>query len=392
MDKKDTWAYQSLDKRDLRLDFMRGLIMLYVVVVHFEFASLFSLLAWERLGIVSSAEGFVLLSGLVLGLVYRNHTQTFGLYQSVKRLWLRAFKLYKVNLFVILTIPLLGLLPLINTFEVTHWWVPALRSQAYHLYPDDTQSLWVWLWQALSLKIGPHQFQIIGLYVILLGLAPTAIIAIIKGQLRWLLLFSWSIYIVNLFFNYRLTPARFELGFPLLSWQLLFFNGLIIGYYKDQVLGWLVDDKNRWVGHVAAILCLAFIALSFSAPNKLFWPWQNFSFIPTATYQEIYGFWFNKTILGPGRLLNNIVLFITMYILLSRYWRAFNNTLGWLLIPLGQSSLYIFFVHVYLLLLVTNLPIPIHDNFWVGTIIHGSIFLLLWIMVKKQFLFNLIPR
>ncbi|MEJ2620659.1 MAG: OpgC domain-containing protein [Candidatus Thiodiazotropha sp.] len=219
MDKKDFLAYQSSDKRDLRLDFMRGLIMLYVVVVHFEFASLFSLFAWGRLGIVSSAEGFVLLSGLVLGLVNRNYTQNFGLSQSIKKLWLRAFKLYKVNLFVILTIPLLGLLPLVNTFDVTHWWVPALRSQAYYLYPSDSQSLWVWLWQAIALKIGPHQFQIIGLYVILLGLAPIAIIAIIKGHLRWLLLLSWTLYVVNLFFNFRVTSARFEFGFPLLSWR-----------------------------------------------------------------------------------------------------------------------------------------------------------------------------
>ncbi|MEJ2246741.1 MAG: OpgC domain-containing protein, partial [Acidobacteriota bacterium] len=64
------WAYPAKDKRDLRLDFMRGLIMVYVVVVHIECYSLFSLFAWERLGIISSAEGFVFLSGLVAGLVY----------------------------------------------------------------------------------------------------------------------------------------------------------------------------------------------------------------------------------------------------------------------------------------------------------------------------------
>ena len=36
MDQNDRWAYPAKDKRDLRLDFMRGLIMVYVLVVHIE--------------------------------------------------------------------------------------------------------------------------------------------------------------------------------------------------------------------------------------------------------------------------------------------------------------------------------------------------------------------
>jgi hypothetical protein len=392
MDKKKPLAYQSPDKRDLRLDFMRGLIMIYVVVVHLEYPSLFSLLAWERLGIVSSAEGFVMLSGLVVGLVYGHYARTLGLHNAAKRLWMRALTLYRVNLFVILSIPLLGLLPFINTFDVTNWWPPAVHNQAYYLYPADSEPLYLWLWEAATLQIGPHQFQIIGLYVVLMGLAPVAILAIMKGYLRWLLLFSTAAYITNLHFNFRLTPARFELGFPLLSWQFLFFSSLVTGYYKHQVLGWLLTDANQWLGRLAMLLCIGFIFLSFNAPDKLFWPWQSFSLIQADTYHYIHGLWFNKTILGPGRLLNNLALFITMYILLSRYWQLFNQALGWLLIPLGQASLYIFIVHVYIILLVSNLPIPVQESFWWGTLVHGASIMVIWIMVKYRFLFNVIPR
>ena len=56
--------------RDLRIDFLRGLVMLVVITVHLEYFSLFAMFAWERVGLVSSAEGFVALSGLVVGLVY----------------------------------------------------------------------------------------------------------------------------------------------------------------------------------------------------------------------------------------------------------------------------------------------------------------------------------
>ncbi|MEJ2609729.1 MAG: OpgC domain-containing protein [Candidatus Thiodiazotropha sp.] len=392
MDKSNRLAYPALNNRDLRLDFMRGLIMIYLVVVHMEFYSFFSLLAWERLGIVSSAEGFVLLSGIVVGLVYGNRAKTEGLLPTAKKLWQRAFKLYRVNLFVILSIPILGLLPFIDIYDVSHWWVPVTRSEVYYLYPASTAPWWMWIWQAVMLQIGPHQFQIIGLYVVFLSLAPMAIQALIRGYAGRLLLISWALYIANLFLSLRITPARFELGFPLLTWQLLFFNGLVIGFYREQVLGWLVAEKNRWVGWLAAILCLGFILLSFSAQHHIFWPWETGSLISGETYQYLRRYWFGKTSLGPGRLLNNAALFITMYILLTHYWVVFNKALGWLLIPLGQASLYVFTLHVYVILLVSNLPIPLQDNFIWGTIVHGSAITLIWLMVKNRILFNWIPR
>jgi hypothetical protein len=387
-----SWAYQNLDRRDLRLDFMRGLIMIYLVVVHMEFFSLFSLLAWERLGLVSSAEGFVLLSGIVVGLVYAKRAKDEGLIPAAKRLWRRAFKLYRVNVFVILSIALLGLIPFINVHDLTHWWIPGDRPNAHYLYPAETAPWWEWLWKAFTLQIGPHQYQVIGLYVVLMGLAPLVIFLLLRGQWFWILLVSWIVYISNLFLMIRLTPTKFELGFPLLTWQLLFFNGLVIGFYREQILSWLIADSNRWVGWLAGFICLGSVFLAFNNPYAMFWPWESLSFIAPDTFQNIYGFWFNKTMLGPGRLLNNAALFVTMYILLSRYWLGFNRVLGWFLIPLGQASLYVFTVHIYIILLVINLPIQIHDNIVWGTTIHGGSLLLIWLMVKHKVLFNWIPR
>jgi hypothetical protein len=371
---------------------MRGLIMIYLVVVHMEYDSLFSLFMWEHFAIVSSAEGFVMLSGIVVGMVYGRRAQKEGLWPAAQRLWQRAFKLYRVNVFVILSIALLGLLPFLNMFEVTHWWVPGERNHAYALYPSMDAPWWEWLWKALLLKIGPHQFQILGLYVVFLGLAPLVIMALMRGHSSWVLLVSWAIYIVNLFVAIRVTPARFELGFPLLTWQLLFFNGLVAGFHHDKVFGWLVADKNRWAGWLSAALCLAFMFLALNTPYLMFWPGDTFSFIPAETFQHIRDLLFDKTHLGLGRVLNNLVLLITMYILLSRYWLGFNKMLGWLLIPLGQASLYVFTLHVYAILLVSNLPIPVLDSFVWASMAHGATILVIWWMVKRQVLFRWIPR
>ena len=121
--------------RDLRLDFLRGLIMLLVIIVHMEYFSLLSMFAWERIGYVSSAEGFVVLSGIVLGIVYKKRLLREGFKSSALKLWKRSFQLYRVNLFVILSIALLGEFPFINTFEVTHWAPITAKDQIYHLYP-----------------------------------------------------------------------------------------------------------------------------------------------------------------------------------------------------------------------------------------------------------------
>src|SRR5258707_14069393 len=76
---RQPWAYSpTADGRDLRIDFLRGMGMLVLVVVHFELFSLYNFLAWERIGVISGAEGFVIFSGCVIGLIYRRRLEQKG--------------------------------------------------------------------------------------------------------------------------------------------------------------------------------------------------------------------------------------------------------------------------------------------------------------------------
>ena len=99
-----------------------------------------------------------------------------------------------------------------------------------------------------------------------------------------------------------------------------------------------------------------------------------------------------KSKLGIGRLVNVVVLFIAIYALLTTCWQPFHKALGWFFIPLGQASLYVFFIHIFFLLLVANTPFPGYNNFWVNTGIHAFVLASVWIMVKKEFLFRWIPH
>lgn len=386
------YAYPNNGGRDLRLDFLRGLIMIVVITVHMEYYSFFSLFVWGRIGLISSAEGFVALSGIVLGIVYRKRIKRDGFKRSALNLWKRSFQLYRANIFVILSIALLGLLPFVDIFQVTHWVPITEQDKAFALYPPAATPWFEIVIQALLLRIGPHQFQIIGLYVGLIAVAPFILYCLDRKKTIGLIIASCIIFWVGQKYHFRVTGARFEWGFPTLIWQLLFIVGMATGYHGEKVLGYITERKNKALIIFSIYLSLAFLMLALNNPNAVFWPLRDLAVLDDAVYHKIYMGWFQKSTLGLGRIFNNMTLFIVFYYMLSHYWLPINKMLGWLLIPLGQASLYVFILHVYFIILFNNTPLGSYHNFWINTAIHTTTILLIWAMVKRQFLFQFIPR
>lgn len=80
------------------------------------------------------------------------------------------------------------------------------------------------------------------------------------------------------------------------------------------------------------------------------------------------------------------------YAVLTVAWKPINAVMGWLWIPLGQASLYVFIVHVFFVLAVANIPGLDRQSFWQGTLIHTAVIAVIYLMVRKRFLFSVIPR
>ena len=58
-------------QRDLRIDTLRGLMLVIMMVTHIRwFAIPTAWTTYQPIGFVTAAEGFVFLSGLVAGIVY----------------------------------------------------------------------------------------------------------------------------------------------------------------------------------------------------------------------------------------------------------------------------------------------------------------------------------
>ena len=86
--------------RLLELDALRGLMLVLMTITHLP-TRLSSPLG-QPFGYVSAAEGFVLLSAYMAGLVYGRTAQKKGIDEMAGAFWRRAFKVYACHLAILL--------------------------------------------------------------------------------------------------------------------------------------------------------------------------------------------------------------------------------------------------------------------------------------------------
>jgi fucose 4-O-acetylase-like acetyltransferase len=109
-------------------------------------------------------------------------------------------------------------------------------------------------------------------------------------------------------------------------------------------------------------------------------------------YRNIYAALFERTYLEPGRLLNVVLVVIAGYALLSAYWKPIDAAMGWFFIPLGQATLYVFIMHIFFALIISNVPVLREGTVWLNSLAYVLVLLLMWAMVKTKFLFRIVPR
>lgn len=394
------WRYDDRGwTRDLRIDFLRGFVFLLLFTSHFPVFSWFSLIGWERLGVISSAEMFILLSGIVTGAVYGKRLKSDGLDECTVKLLKRSWTLYKTAVIAAGIVALLRLLPWLDTTALTTFTDP-VSGMVYPLYPPLDAGFLSNLLHVLVLAASPHQFQIVGLYVALFILTPFLFWAIDRGWTAWLLALSWACYLIDQFTpetqpgtaQITITVAQFEYAFPLIAWQLLFVHGVVAGYYRKQIMAFFDTAAGRGTIALCVLLSLALMVFSLNHPLDQMPAWSKLDFISPATFDALYRDWFLKYRLGPGRVVNIVALLISAMALLTVAWKPIYRGLGWLFIPLGQQSMYVFFMHLFLILLVFNTPLPQLGNVWINTAIHALSILACWVMVRTRFLFRWVPH
>jgi hypothetical protein len=380
--------------RDLRFDFIRGFAMAIVVVNHLPAPSYFYVFSQERIGVVTGAEIFVIICGLVLGLTHRSYIERGSWRQSAGKLVRRAGLLYLCVVVVSLLAWVMA--QMVPKFGLLTVWTDASGVDV-PLYLEHPRSHPLrLLGDILFIKSTPWQFNIIGLYVLLILASPLALWLLFKQRAGWLMAISVSLYIIpHVFQVRRLTPMAFENAFPLLAWQLPFVLGMIAGYHHRRLGAWL---RTRW-GTVARVAVVAlFCGGIFFALNN-YWLNQSYPFMPGlqlidpdsffAVYSTVF---LERYLLAPGRLINSMVVVGALCEVLNLAWPVWAKFIGWWTIPVGQASLYVFILHLMMIPLSATINSHLGGGILPTTLSATLVLLTIWVCVKTRFLFRLIPR
>jgi enterochelin esterase-like enzyme len=316
------WRYDEPGSRDGRLDLLRGCLVVAMLVDHLGGHSWLYFVTGGNQFFVSAAEGFVFLSGLVMGLVYARLIEREGLWSATRRALRRAAVLY------------LAAIALAVGFRA----VSALAGASWAEPFAGVGDLMAYTLAIATLRTGIYLADVLMLYALLVLAAPAAFALLARGRADVLIGVSIGLWGLHQFGLTGPIDAVTEglIWFPPIAWQLVFVAGLVAGYHWRALRARLAGRTWRPALVGLALTAAGLIALAAWAPAS-----------PLA---EPVAAFFGKEELRVGRLLAAAVFFPLLFGLASVTWRPLRAGLGWLLIPLGQRALLAYSLHLALAL------------------------------------------
>lgn len=366
-------------KRILTLDLLRGFFLVSIILNHLQwYPSGLDFVAFRGSLVVSAAEGFFLISGIVLGIIRGRKLIDQPFRKAALLLFARGARLYTISIILMLAFTFIGWFFIDN---------PGLKPG---IRPTD-QPLGEIILGALSFQYIYGWADFLRLYAIFIIMAPLGLWLLRKG--KWYILLAMSIGLWLLYpYAFEHTPHSAEL-LMVLSWQLIFFGGFIIGFYWDKLTDWWLRQTQKLRCIIAGpILTFAVITLCI---NIIFVSIHALGInieLTTAIETRLLEI-FNKEALTLPRLIIFVSWFVLGYYLFHRYERQIVKWFGWILLPFGANSLYVYILHAIILFFAhLVMPPEAATNIVVNAI--GSVIIvgLILIAVRKHFLFKIIPR
>jgi hypothetical protein len=382
-----TWSYYRTadvaNRRDLRLDLLRGFCIFAMVVDHFGGDSwLYAITGGNRF-YVSAAEGFIFISGFVMGQAYRSKRDRAGLPAAMADALKRARTLYVATVALTLIFSILFLYT-----DIALW-----TGRDFGLGIDSPLEITV---AALTLHYTYHGTDILAMYTLLLLVAPLVLLLLSVGEWYWVLGVSWLWWLMYQFYPEEASIPwyiRHGENFPVAAWQVLFVTGHVLGFYREALAERLHRFRRLRVVAVAlgVAATLALISLAWDADSGV--RFGFFDIDPNVLNESFF-----KVPLRPWRLVAFLSVAIVAYTSATYLWVPLRRIVGWLMLPLGQAALYSYIVHFFLILLVYNLAPSISLLPWGASeavftpILQIAVVTLLWVLVRRRVLFGIIPN
>ncbi|WP_267355969.1 MULTISPECIES: OpgC domain-containing protein [unclassified Methylobacterium] len=304
------------------IDFWRGFALVTIFINHIP-GNTFERYTFSQYGISDAAELFVFLAGWSIGIATRGRDgvpEPAG--KSVVRLLNRTVEVYRAQLTVMLMALAIiaGAALLLDNPLILEW------HNAGGFFADPIQSVCGMV--LLTYQLG--YFNILPLYVLLIGVAPLFVL-VGRYSLVGTLILSGGIYLASLVFEWNLPswPGEGDWYFDPFCWQVLLVLGFLLQRWNARS-----DFVRRWARRLfpaGIVIVLAGIVLAVTEirPDPMLVPEPRLLFT------------FEKTYLTPARLvhfLGVLLAFAPVYALLAP---RIGSIVGYLT-QLGRNSLAVF--------------------------------------------------
>jgi len=324
-------------RRDVRLDFARGLALVFMYIDHIP-ANPLERLTLQGWFVSDAAEVFVFVAGYAAGLAYGGRLVHNGMKAAVEQIWRRSAQIYLVHLALFAICA--GLLALAAAYLGKPLLAEWLSSPDYPAHPGAL------LLRILLLECQPGYLGILPLYVFVLLLFPLALWAMRRNVLLALLP-SFLLYALTQATGLNL-PASTPTGgwsFDPFAWQFLFVVGSCASYARVSA-AWSLPGRGRIHRRLlilaTAIVAAAIVLKLLLSSHVIGTNGGFFHYLFAAT---------NKQLLAPPRLVSILGLVLLGALLVPRDPPVLATQSATVLGSLGQNSLKVFGLTVVLIVL-----------------------------------------
>ena len=371
---------RQVSKRILTFDLMRGWFLLAITINHIAFFP--NGLGWisGRGGLyVTTAEGFFLVSGIVLGVVRGRKLIDKPFRQVAGILLKRGAQLYVAAIVLTLLFTLLTWVFFEQTTGVKPGFLPS------------TTPFWELIWRTLTFDYIYGWADFLRLYALFLG-ASVAVFWLLRRGV-WPIVIMASLLVWSFFPGDPSVSYEMQEKLMPLSWQLLFFVGTTIGFYWPQLTDWWHKQRASWRrATIIALLVIGGTTLIYNVLIMLSTMGYNMEWagIYNGLQSELYVRFFDKEQLPLTRIALFLTWFWMFFYLFKRFEKPIVRFVGWLLLPFGQNSLYVYIMHAFAVYFIHIIwrPGNIVTNF---AITIGAI-LLIRLLIHYRVLMKIIPR
>lgn len=364
-------------RRIFELDLIRGFFIVVIILDHMQrWPSPFLYITGEGRLWVTAAEGFFIISGLLIGYLRAYKQVNVPLIELAKKLWQRAGMLW--------------LWSIIITFVVISLTVLLPGDGALLPKPPASEfvtSLPVYIWSVVSQQYASDWIYFLRMYAIVLAVTPVFLWLLRRGY--WLVALAIS-------FSCFVAADVFNIPDPTLQWQFLFFSAALLGWKFEKILAWFAARPKLRYSFLVTLMSttLATMVLSFFFVHGWNIVEAPQGFMDREQYLAIRDVIDPLFTNAPFTIWRVLLAFLWFGGLLSLFHivkRPLQAAFGWLLMEFGQYSLTAYCLQALLLGFTVTL-IPISESRFTNFVVSCLLLVGFWGIMKIPLVKRILPQ